>query len=102
VAVPTGKDGSSRVLKTGKEFGIGAGSTAGAFSTNARGSVLMSDGQPGAVRQYLRPGFSTTVPYIGDRALCASTGPWGEMYQCADFAAPGAPPALEGALLGPN
>jgi hypothetical protein len=102
VAVPTGKDGSSRVLKTGKEFGISAASTAGAFYTNAKGGVLMSEGQPGAVRQYVRPGFSTTVPYIGDRALCVSSGPWGDMYECDDMAAPSMPPALEGALLGPN
>jgi hypothetical protein len=102
VAVPSGKDGSTRLLKTGKDFGLSAGSADSVFYTDSKGEARLSAGQPGAVRQYIRPGFSTSLAYLGDAAQCAAGGPWGDVYQCGEGAAPNAPAALEGAILDTN
>jgi hypothetical protein len=100
--IPTGSTGTLRFFTYSRGFGITAGGLSGTFYTDPYGRAPSAAGQPGAVRQYVRPGLSVSVPYFGDNQTCHSSDPWGGLYRCDATLAQGLPAALENAIQPPN
>jgi hypothetical protein len=72
--VVTGAKGTTYFFQAGSGFGIHshlAGAT-GVFYTNATGTQIVAPGTPGAVRQYLAPGFSHNHTYVTDQGSVVS------------------------------
>ena len=100
--IPTGSTGTLRFFTYSRGFGITAGGLSGTFYTDPYGRRAVRRRPAGAVRQYVRPGLSVTVPYFGDNQTCHSSDPWGGLYRCDATLAQGLPAALENAIQAPN
>jgi hypothetical protein len=101
-SVPTGNTGSYRHFESNRDFGISVGANSGVFYTDPRGLTLTGQGQPGAVRQFVKPGLSARLPFLGDNASCYTTDRWRARYRCTPPPLDGFPTNLEGALQVPN
>jgi hypothetical protein len=97
-AVTTGDSGSTRFLEG--DFTITAGTqNSGVFYTDALGRTFLSQGDAGAVRQYIKPGLNLTMQ-LG--AKCRDVNAWGQPFICSSSIS-GAPPTnREGSLQIPN
>ena len=100
--VITGETGTRRFFTYTSDFGITAGPHSGMFYTDPYGQSLISAGQPGAVRQYVKPGLTLNLPYHGDDQTCYATDPWRVEYRCDASLSQGLPTALERAIQTPN
>jgi hypothetical protein len=89
--------GSHRFVTLHSGFGVVAGAQSGAFSTDPRGRTLLSAGQAGAVRQYVKPGLNLT---LAEALSCNAREPWSHGYDCG--LANSGPQNVEGALQAPN
>jgi hypothetical protein len=92
--------GTRRFFLQSQGFGVVAGANTGEFYTDPRGRTRVSAGQPGAVRQYVRPGTAITLPSTNGH--CRASDSWRAMYLCSEAIVPQLPIDLEGALLSPN
>jgi concanavalin A-like lectin/glucanase superfamily protein len=92
--------GNIRFFNFAAGFGIVAGANTGTFYTNGKGTVLMSAGQTGAVRQYVKASLVAQPPYTG--GSCFAIDHWSVTYVCGSPAPFEAPANLEGALASPN
>jgi hypothetical protein len=101
-AVPTGSSGTRRFFTYTRDFGFSAPAHAGTFYTDVYGRTLMSAGQAGAVRQYVRPGFSVRVPYHGDNQTCFTKEPWAAGYECSGNLDQGLSTMLEDSIRASN
>jgi hypothetical protein len=101
-AVSTGATGTHRFFTYSNGFGITAGSLSGTFYTDPEGRTVSGAGQPGAIRQFVKPGLSVSVPYFGDNQSCYTNDPWGGRYTCDANQSQGLPTDLENAITGPN
>ena len=104
-AVVTGASGSFRFLAAQNNFGIVAGPNAGTFYTDAHGMKPMAADEPGAVRQFVKPGVSLAVPNGGGTAgHCFDLHAWGKPFTCSVMnSAPwGQATNREGSIQAPN
>jgi len=101
--VATGSSGTKRFFTYTRGFGItAAGAASGTFYTDPEGRATVSAGQPGAVRQFVKPGLTVSVPYLGDNQTCYTTDPWTARYRCDATLNQGLPTELENAIQPPN
>ncbi len=98
-AIITGETGSFRfVSRENAGPSVVAEAQTGSFYTDPRGRAIRQAGQAGAIRQYVKPGFSATG---GTGPMCFTLDPWRARYVCSS-------PLLEvdlnleGALRSPN
>jgi hypothetical protein len=96
----TADTGNIRFFSYHSGFGIVAGANTGTFYTDPRGLTLRSQGQAGAVRQFVKPGLSAIAPHSG--GSCHATDNWRVLYRCSATPLPDGPANLEGALQSPN
>jgi hypothetical protein len=101
-AVVTGSTGTHRFFTYTRGFGITAGGLSGTFYTDAYGRTSAGAGQPGAIRQYVKPGLSVSTPYFGDNQTCHTSDPWTAFYTCDANLSQGLPTMLENAIQPPN
>ncbi len=100
--VATGNKGDFRFFSFVQGFGIRAGQNTGVFYTDAEGKRLMSAGQSGALRQYVKPGLSISISSYNGDAFYASE-PWQVFYRPMRNPGPSSSDMnLEGALSSPN
>ena len=99
--VTTGSSGSFRFFTPNNRFGIVAGTNKGVFFTDVSGKKLMREGEPGAVRQFVKPGLSLqTLIAGGGNGHYYDVHGWGLPYV---YSKTGSGPAnREGSLQAPN
>ncbi|MDQ3700088.1 MAG: hypothetical protein M3442_04100, partial [Chloroflexota bacterium] len=100
--VPTNETGTRRFFTYSRDLGVTAGRYSGTFYTDAYGRIALSPGQPGAVRQYVKPGLSLKAFYYGDEQTCYTIDTWTAWYRCDATASQGVSIDLEGAITAPN
>jgi hypothetical protein len=101
--VPTGDQGEFRFASYGSGFGIEAGARSGVFYTDVEGRTYLSEGDHGAVRQFIAAGERITLPPLAaDDHECYITDPFGGPYVCQADNLLDSNLNVEGSLRSPN
>lgn len=100
--VATGSSGVFRFLSFATGLGFTAGDHTGEFYTDVYGKTLLSVGQEGAVRQYIKPGINISLTRATDDEELYPSDPWHVLYVVAQTAPIDRDMNLEGALQTPN
>jgi hypothetical protein len=103
VASPSANFGTKRFFSYLSGFGVVAGPNSGTFYTDPRGKTVMTAGQAGAVRQFIKAGVNISLPAVPTNYKCLATENWRVMYACVlNGSLDAMPVSLEGSLRPPN